>query len=228
MITYVGRIAEKNVDYLADALLIVASRRPDVRILFVGDGPIAPCARGANRLDRSFRRISRASRPGRPLRRRRSLRVREPHRDAWKCGARGDVVRFAGRGARGRRSERDGAIRVDRNSRRSRRTAGSFRDCVAVAHRPIGRKAKDGRGRPGLRGRPELGGDHGFAPRGAIKASSASRPNWRAGPDQASDARSTPYSQPTRMESGHARASLFLVARGVRRSQWTLLANSGP
>ena len=64
--------------------------------------------------------------------------------------------------------------------------------------------------------------------RGAIKASSASRPNWRAGPDQASDARSTPYSQPTRMESGHARASLFLVARGRARSQWTLLANSGP
>ncbi len=40
VITYVGRIApEKNVDYLADALVIVASRRPDVRILFVGDGP---------------------------------------------------------------------------------------------------------------------------------------------------------------------------------------------
>jgi glycosyltransferase involved in cell wall biosynthesis len=40
VITYVSRIApEKNVDYLADALAIVASRRPDVRILFVGDGP---------------------------------------------------------------------------------------------------------------------------------------------------------------------------------------------
>ena len=40
MITYVSRIApEKNVDYLAEALAIVASRRPDVRILFVGDGP---------------------------------------------------------------------------------------------------------------------------------------------------------------------------------------------
>ena len=40
VITYVSRIApEKNVDYLADALAIVASRRRDVRILFVGDGP---------------------------------------------------------------------------------------------------------------------------------------------------------------------------------------------
>lgn len=40
VITYVSRIApEKNVDYLADALAIVASRRPEVRILFVGDGP---------------------------------------------------------------------------------------------------------------------------------------------------------------------------------------------
>ena len=43
VITYVSRIAtEKNVDYLADALAIVASRRPDVRILLVGDGPSRP------------------------------------------------------------------------------------------------------------------------------------------------------------------------------------------
>ena len=40
MISYVSRLApEKNVSYLADALAIVAARRPDVRILFVGDGP---------------------------------------------------------------------------------------------------------------------------------------------------------------------------------------------
>jgi glycosyltransferase involved in cell wall biosynthesis len=40
VIAYVSRIApEKNVDYLAAALAIVASRRPDVRILLVGDGP---------------------------------------------------------------------------------------------------------------------------------------------------------------------------------------------
>ncbi len=39
-IAYVSRIApEKNVDYLADALSIVAARRPDTRILLVGDGP---------------------------------------------------------------------------------------------------------------------------------------------------------------------------------------------
>ena len=43
VITYVSRIAtEKNVDYLADALAKVASRRPDVRILLVGDGPSRP------------------------------------------------------------------------------------------------------------------------------------------------------------------------------------------
>lgn len=43
-IAYVSRIAvEKNVDYLAEALSIVAERRPDVRLLIVGDGP----ARGA-------------------------------------------------------------------------------------------------------------------------------------------------------------------------------------
>jgi glycosyltransferase involved in cell wall biosynthesis len=40
VISYVSRIApEKNVADLADALEIVAARRPDVRILFVGDGP---------------------------------------------------------------------------------------------------------------------------------------------------------------------------------------------
>ncbi|HEX3451586.1 MAG TPA: glycosyltransferase family 1 protein [Isosphaeraceae bacterium] len=43
VISYVSRIApEKNVDYLADALEIVASRRPDVRMLLVGDGPTRP------------------------------------------------------------------------------------------------------------------------------------------------------------------------------------------
>jgi glycosyltransferase involved in cell wall biosynthesis len=40
VISFVSRIApEKDVNYLADALSIVASKRPDVRILFVGDGP---------------------------------------------------------------------------------------------------------------------------------------------------------------------------------------------
>ena len=40
VITYISRIAaEKNVDYLAEALAIVAARRPGVRILWVGDGP---------------------------------------------------------------------------------------------------------------------------------------------------------------------------------------------
>jgi glycosyltransferase involved in cell wall biosynthesis len=43
VITYVSRIApEKNVEYLADALAIVALRRPDVRLLMVGDGPSRP------------------------------------------------------------------------------------------------------------------------------------------------------------------------------------------
>ena len=43
VITYVSRIApEKNVDYLAAALAIVATERPDVRLLLVGDGPSRP------------------------------------------------------------------------------------------------------------------------------------------------------------------------------------------
>ncbi len=40
VIAHVSRIApEKNVDYLADALSIVVARRPEVRVLMVGDGP---------------------------------------------------------------------------------------------------------------------------------------------------------------------------------------------
>ena len=40
VIAYVSRIAaEKNIDYLADALDRVAQRRPQTRFLFVGDGP---------------------------------------------------------------------------------------------------------------------------------------------------------------------------------------------
>ena len=43
VITYVSRIArEKNVDYLADALAILAARRPEVRVMMVGDGPSRP------------------------------------------------------------------------------------------------------------------------------------------------------------------------------------------
>lgn len=43
VIAYVSRIApEKNVDYLADALAKVLARRPDARILMVGDGPSRP------------------------------------------------------------------------------------------------------------------------------------------------------------------------------------------
>lgn len=40
VIAYVGRIAaEKNTPFLAEALAIAANARPDVRLLFVGDGP---------------------------------------------------------------------------------------------------------------------------------------------------------------------------------------------
>jgi glycosyltransferase involved in cell wall biosynthesis len=47
VISYVSRIAaEKNVDYLADALAIVASRRPEVRVLLVGDGPMRTALEG--------------------------------------------------------------------------------------------------------------------------------------------------------------------------------------
>ncbi len=97
VITYVSRIApEKNVDYLADALAIVASRRPDVRILFVGDGPSRPALETRIGADRSFCRIPAGSRPGRPLRRGRPLRFRKPDRDTRQCRPRGDVVRPSG------------------------------------------------------------------------------------------------------------------------------------
>jgi glycosyltransferase involved in cell wall biosynthesis len=43
VISYVSRIApEKNVEYLAEVLAIVASRCPQVRLLLVGDGPARP------------------------------------------------------------------------------------------------------------------------------------------------------------------------------------------
>ena len=61
VITYVSRIApEKNVDYLAEALAIVASRRPDVRILLVGDGPSRPRSNDGSGHSRSSRAIARA------------------------------------------------------------------------------------------------------------------------------------------------------------------------
>ncbi len=43
VIGYVSRIAaEKNIDYLADALVQVGEARPNARFLFVGDGPARP------------------------------------------------------------------------------------------------------------------------------------------------------------------------------------------
>jgi len=43
VVAYVSRIApEKNIGYLADALALVQKVRPDVRLLFVGDGPARP------------------------------------------------------------------------------------------------------------------------------------------------------------------------------------------
>ncbi len=43
VVAYVSRIAaEKNINYLADALESVASERPEARFLFVGDGPARP------------------------------------------------------------------------------------------------------------------------------------------------------------------------------------------
>lgn len=43
VIAYVSRIAaEKNIAYLADALVIVERERPRTRLLFVGDGPARP------------------------------------------------------------------------------------------------------------------------------------------------------------------------------------------
>ncbi|MHC5543220.1 glycosyltransferase family 4 protein, partial [Singulisphaera rosea] len=43
VIAYVSRIAaEKNVDYLANALTLVTESRPSARVFFVGDGPSRP------------------------------------------------------------------------------------------------------------------------------------------------------------------------------------------
>jgi glycosyltransferase involved in cell wall biosynthesis len=56
VIASVGRIAtEKNIGYLADALEVVAARRPDVRILLVGDGPSRPAL---ERRLRAFARLA--------------------------------------------------------------------------------------------------------------------------------------------------------------------------
>ena len=76
VITYVSRIApEKNVDYLADALTIVAARRPDVRILLVGDGPTRPALEQRIGLVRAFRGLSPGRGARRSLRRFRHLRL---------------------------------------------------------------------------------------------------------------------------------------------------------
>jgi glycosyltransferase involved in cell wall biosynthesis len=43
VVAYVSRVAaEKNVEYLAEALELVEAARPEVRLLFVGDGPARP------------------------------------------------------------------------------------------------------------------------------------------------------------------------------------------
>ena len=126
VITYVSRIApEKNVEYLAQALAIVAAQRPEVRILFVGDGPSRSFA-AANRLDCTFCGISPGSRPGGPLRGSRSLRVLEPNRDLGKRGARGDVIRTSGGRTSSRRRRRDHRIRLERNPGGTRRAPERF------------------------------------------------------------------------------------------------------
>ena len=113
VISYVSRIApEKNVDYLADALAIVASRRPDVRILLVGDGPSRPALEQRIGSIRPFRGLSPGGRPVGPLRGLRHLCFLQPDRDLRQCRARGDGVGLARRGRSGpaasaRRSNRE-------------------------------------------------------------------------------------------------------------------------
>ena len=93
VITYVSRIAtEKNVDYLADALAIVASRRPDVRILLVGDGPSRPGPGAADRVVRAVRGLSAGGGPGRPLCGFGHLRLYQSDRDLRQRGPRGDGI----------------------------------------------------------------------------------------------------------------------------------------
>ena len=120
VISYVSRIApEKNVSYLADALAIVAARRPDVRILLVGDGP----TRGE--LERrigsiaTIRRLPQGRGPRRSLRRRRHLRVHQPHRDVRQRRPGGHGLGHARGGCQGRWRRRHGAAGHHRAARRA-------------------------------------------------------------------------------------------------------------
>ena len=165
VITYVSRIApEKNVDYLADALAIVAAQRPEVRILFVGDGP----SRGALRGSESGRSlILRAIGRGPTW----PTTTRQPTLRVLRAGPRrlGNVVLEAMSSGLPVVALRAGGVGETVESGLDRNPGGAGRAARAVcrgdplADRPGGRAAADGRGRAGLRAQPELGSDHGLA-----------------------------------------------------------------
>ena len=182
VISYVSRIApEKNVDYLADALAIVAARRPDVRMLMVGDGPSRAGAGAAARGVGPFRRLQagedvadhyaasdifafssltetfgnvvlEAMASGLPV-------------VALRAGGVGETVRHGD----------------DRPPRRTHRAPRSPGRCAPVPGRAPGRAAAAGRSRPALCAEPELGRDHG-RPAGALPVRRrAGRPVTRDG-----------------------------------------------
>ena len=148
VISFVSRIApEKDVAYLANALSIVAARRPDVRILFVGDGPSRGELERRIGVDRPIRGLQDRRRSGRPLRRRRHLRVLEPDRDLRQRHPRGHGLGHARRGRAGGRSRRHDSAGNDRAARRTRRSSGAVRRSGPLARRPTRPAQGHGRGR---------------------------------------------------------------------------------
>ena len=106
VIGHVSRLAaEKNVMHLAEALRAVGRARPEVKFLFVGDGPARPELEAQMGPNARFVGYQSGRGPGRPLRLGRSLRLRQPDRDVRQRRARSPRLGPAGgrhpRGGRG-------------------------------------------------------------------------------------------------------------------------------
>ena len=162
VISYVSRIApEKNVSYLADALAIVAARRPDVRILFVGDGPTRTDLERRIGAIATIRGLPHGRGAGRFLLGRRPLCFHQPYRDLRQRGPGGDGVGDARGGLACRRRWRYRAAREDGAARGTHRASGPVRRGHSRAHRGAGPAPGHGRSGPRLRHQPELGRHHG-------------------------------------------------------------------
>ena len=166
VIGHVSRLApEKNVMYLAEALRAVGSARPEVKFLFVGDGParaeleamMGPSARfvgyrsGEDLADHYaaadlFAFASLTETFGNVV------------LEALATGLPTVAVRAGG----GRGDRPIGRIRHPGRARLARYRPGQGAD---RPRRRSGAPPRDGRLGPGLRARPDLGGDHGPAPR---------------------------------------------------------------